>query len=27
MNIYTLEVFITSGPIDEKFVKKNPVMS
>jgi hypothetical protein len=27
MNIYTLEVFITSGPIDEKFVKKNPVIS
>ena len=27
MNIYTLEVFIISGPIDEKFVKKNPVMS
>jgi len=27
MNIFTLEVFIISGPIDEKFVKKNPVMS
>ena len=27
MNIYTLEVFILSGPIDRKFVKKNPVMS
>jgi hypothetical protein len=27
MNIYTLEVFITSGPVSEKFVKKNPVMS
>ena len=27
MNIYTLEVFITSGPVDRKFVKKNPVMS
>ena len=27
MNIYTLEVFIISGPIDEKFVKKNPVIS
>jgi hypothetical protein len=27
MNIYTLEVFIVSGPIDENFVKKNPVMS
>jgi hypothetical protein len=27
MNIYTLEVFIIAGPVDEKFVKKNPVMS
>lgn len=27
MNIYTLEVFIISGPVDEKFAKKNPVMS
>ncbi|MFZ5857180.1 MAG: IS1096 element passenger TnpR family protein [Chloroflexota bacterium] len=27
MNIYTLEVFIISGPIDEKFVKKNPVIA
>ena len=27
MNIYTLEVFITSGPVDRKFVKKNPVIS
>lgn len=27
MNIYTLEVFIISGPVDRKFVKKNPVMS
>ena len=27
MNIYTLEVFIISGPVDQKFVKKNPVMS
>jgi hypothetical protein len=27
MNIYTLEVFIISGPVDWKFVKKNPVLS
>jgi hypothetical protein len=27
MNIYTLEVFIISGPVSKKFVKKNPVMS
>jgi hypothetical protein len=27
MNIYTLEVFIIAGPVDAKFVKKNPVMS
>jgi hypothetical protein len=27
MNIYTLEVFIISGPVDAKFVKKNPVLS
>ena len=27
MYIYTLEVFIISGPVDEKFVKKNPVIS
>jgi hypothetical protein len=27
MNVYTLEVFIISGPVDAKFVKKNPVMS
>jgi hypothetical protein len=27
MNIYTLEVFILSGPMDRKFVKKNPVVS
>jgi hypothetical protein len=27
MNIYTLEVFIISGPVDAKFVKKNPVIS
>ena len=27
MNIYTLEVFIISGPVDKKFIKKNPVMS
>src|SRR4051794_28241826 len=25
--LYTLEVFILSGPIDKKFVKKNPEMS
>jgi hypothetical protein len=25
--LYTLEVFIISGPITEKFAKKNPVMS
>lgn len=27
MNIYTLEIFIISGPVDTKFVKKNPVLS
>lgn len=27
MNIYTLEVFIISGPIDGKFARQNPVMS
>jgi hypothetical protein len=27
MNIYTLEVFIISGPVSEKFTKKNPVIS
>lgn len=27
MNIYTLEVFIISGPVSEKFAKQNPVMS
>jgi hypothetical protein len=27
MNIYTLEVFIISGPVDRKFIKKNPVLS
>jgi hypothetical protein len=27
MNIYTLEVFIISGPVSEKFVKKNPIIS
>jgi hypothetical protein len=27
MNIYTLEVFIVSGPVDKKFVKKNPILS
>lgn len=26
-NVYTLEVFITSGPVTKKFVKKNPVIS
>jgi len=25
--LYTLEVFIISGPVTEKFVKKNPVIS
>jgi len=27
VRLYTLEVFIISGPITEKFAKKNPVMS
>ena len=27
MNIYTLEVFIISGPVDKKFIKKNPIIS
>ena len=27
MNIYTLEVFIISGPIDEMFARQNPVMA
>jgi len=27
MNIYTLEVFIISGPVSEKFAKKNPIIS
>ena len=27
MNIYTLEVFLIAGPVDEKFIKKNPVIS
>ncbi len=27
MNIYTLEVFIISGPIDQKFITKNPVIT
>jgi hypothetical protein len=27
MNIYTLEVFIISGPVSEKFAKKNPILS
>ena len=27
MNIYTLEVFLIAGPVSEKFIKKNPVMS
>ena len=27
MRLYTLEVFLLSGPITEKFAKKNPVIS
>jgi hypothetical protein len=27
MNIYTLEVFLITGPVDKKFIKKNPVIS
>ncbi len=27
VRLYTLEVFLLSGPITEKFAKKNPVMS
>jgi hypothetical protein len=27
MNIYTLEVFVISGPVSEKFAKKNPIIS
>lgn len=27
MNIYTVEVFIISGPVTDKFIKKNPVLS
>jgi len=27
MIIYTLEVFIISGPVDKKFIRKNPVLS
>ena len=27
MNIYTLEVFIISGLVNEKFARKNPIMS
>lgn len=27
MNLYTLEVFIISGPVTRKFVKRNPVMA
>jgi Plasmid pRiA4b ORF-3-like protein len=27
LNLYALEVFITSGPVTQKFAKKNPVMS
>ncbi len=27
MNLYTLEVFLISGPMTRKFVKKNPVVS
>jgi Plasmid pRiA4b ORF-3-like protein len=26
-NLYTLEVFIIDGPLEEKFIKKNPVIS
>jgi len=27
MNIYILEVFLIAGPVDKKFIKKNPVIS
>ena len=27
VHLYTLEVFIISGPVSEKFTKKNPVIS
>ena len=27
MNIYTLEVFLITGPVSKKFIKKNPVIS
>ena len=27
VRLYTLEVFLISGPISEKFAKKNPVVS
>jgi len=27
MNIYTLEVFLISGPTTKEFIKKNPVVS
>ncbi len=27
MNIYTLEVFIIGGLVDEKFARKNPIIS
>lgn len=27
MNLYTLEVFIISGPVTRKFIKRNPVMA
>src|ERR1700752_3274415 len=27
IKLYTLEVFIVSGPVTEKFAKKNPVIS
>ena len=26
-NLYTLEIFITSGPVTQKFIKQNPVIS
>ena len=27
VRLYTLEVFLLSGPVTEKFAKKNPVVS
>ena len=27
LNLYTLEVFLISGPLTQKFVKKNPIVS